>query len=436
MAARGERGVALAAGFARAARSYWVGVFPRVCREVGHWRTRAVAIPDPALRELALANLRGERLNLDGAAAFAAFAPPKRRPAVVRAQVAFQAAYDYVDTLAEQPSRDPVRNAHQLHRALLAALDRAVPRVDYYAHHPHGDDSGYLGTIVEACLATLQTLPSYASVVTPACRAAARIASYQSLNLSELRGGHAALEGWARRSKPPGNDLQWWEIAASAGSSLAIFVLIATAAERVVHSEHAAAIERAYFPWIGSLHTLLDSLVDRQEDAIAGQRCLIDYYLSPEEAAVRMAQLAAESLRRIRELPGGGQHALVLAGMASHYLSMPAAFKPDALLAARSVLGSMGALAGPAMLVMSARRALSRGARGSQLETPAEWGEQGGAQVNGTGVGSEAARGGCEETAMRRAAIEVCEGGAGVTVGRGIETGQGQAAAQSRRIAA
>ncbi len=367
---RRARHAALAAGFASAAKRYWLGVFPCVCREVGHWRARASAIPDPALRQVALENLREERLNLDGAAAFAAFAPAVRRPAVVRAQVAFQAAYDYVDTLAEQHNSDPVRNADLLHRSLLAAIDPALGQVDYYAHHGHRDDAGYLEIIVETCRVALRTLPSFASVAAPARRAAARIVSYQSLNLGESRGGHKALERWASECKPRDSDLQWWEIAASAGSSLGVFVLIATAAERAVCAEDAAAIEGAYFPWIGSLHTLLDSLVDRQEDVAAGQRSLLDYYSSPQEAATRMARLADESLHRATVLPRGRQHALVLAGMASHYLSTREASLPEALLTTRSVLASIGGLAAPAMLVMGARRATTRGVHDRRLELP------------------------------------------------------------------
>lgn len=368
---RRASGAALAAGFAGAAKRYWLGVFPRVCREVGHWRARASAIPDPVLRQAALENLRKERLNLDGAAAFAAFVPAVRRCAVVRAQVAFQAAYDYVDTLAEQHSPDPVRNADRLHRALLAALDPALGRVDYYAHHARCDDGGYLETIVETCRVALRTLPSFASVEAPARRAAARIVSYQSLNLGESRGGHTALERWARGCKPRDSDLQWWEIAASAGSSLGVFVLIAAAAEQVVCAEEAVAIESAYFPWIGSLHTLLDSLVDRGEDTASGQRSLLDYYSSPQEAATCMARLAVESLHRTTVLPRGQQHALVLAGMASHYLSSREASLPDALLATRSVLTAIGGLAAPAMLVMGARRAAGWSAYDRRLDITA-----------------------------------------------------------------
>lgn len=356
-----ERGAALAAGFANAAKRYWLGVFPCVRREAANWRRRADEIPDPVLRQAALANLSAERLNLDGAAAFAAFVPDAHRAAVVRAQVAIQVAYDYVDTLAEQPCPDPVRNGNQLHKVLGAALDPAGPRIDYYAHHPHKDDAGYLQGIVEACRSVLRGLPSYAAVAPCVRRAAVRMASYQSLNLNESQGNHTALQRWARAQTPSGTDLRWWETAASAGSSLGVYVLIAAAANSVVRPDEAVAIEEAYFPWIGSLHLLLDSLVDRREDAAAGQRSLLDYYDSPQETATRLGLLAAESLSRIQALPCGRQHVLVLAGMASHYLSMPAAFEPYALPAARRVLRTMGGLALPTMLVMSARRAASRG---------------------------------------------------------------------------
>jgi tetraprenyl-beta-curcumene synthase len=336
-------------------------VFPRVCREVGQWRCRAGAIPDPVLRQSALENLQAERMNLDGAAAFAAFAPAARRPIVVRAQVAFQAAYDYVDTLAEQDNPNPVRNGDRLHRALLAAVDSTPQRIDYYAHHAHRDDGDYLESLVEACRAALKLLPSFPSVAAPVRRAAARIAAYQSLNQSECRGGHAELERWAHEHKLPDSDLQWWEIAASAGSSLGIFVLIAAAAEQAVRTEDAIAIEAAYFPWIGSLHTLLDSLVDKCEDAAVGQCSLLDYYASSQDAATGLARLAVESLRQATALPNGCRHSLVLAGMASHYLSAREATLPEALPATRSVLGAIGSLAAPAMLVMGVRRVAERG---------------------------------------------------------------------------
>jgi tetraprenyl-beta-curcumene synthase len=359
---RAERGFELAAGFANAARSYWFAVFPRVRREAVQWRARAERIPDPALRRAALANLRAERLNLDGAAAFAAFVPERRRDAVVCAQVALQVAYDYVDTLAEQPCGDPISNGRQLHKVLGAALDPCAPPIDYYAHHPQCDDGGYLRDIVEACRAAVGELPSYATVAASVRAAADRMAFYQSLNLSEHQGDHAALARWASALTPPGADLRWWETAASAGSSLGVYVLIAAAAGPL-RADEAVAIDEAYFPWIGALHLLLDSLIDRQEDAVSGQRSLLDYYASPTDAADRMSAIAEESLRRIEVLPQGCRHVLLLAGMISHYLSTPEASRSEAQLASAAVMGRIGVLAAPTMLVMGARRVLTRGSR-------------------------------------------------------------------------
>jgi tetraprenyl-beta-curcumene synthase len=300
-------------------------------------------------------NLTEERWNLDGAAAFATFVPSAYRGAVVRAQVAFQVAYDYVDTLAELPSADPVGNGRQLHRALLAALELAAPRIDFYAHSLRGEDAGYLEDLVHTCRGALGAMPSYAAVAAPALRAAARMASYQSLNLNESQGSHTALARWAGAQTPRGTDLRWWETAASAGSSLGLFMLMAAAASRVVGTEEAVAIEEVYFPWIGSLHLLLDSLVDRRQDAIAGQRSLLDYYPPRRDRHAHGTACgridAPHPCAAMRPAP-----CPVLTAMAGHHLSAPEASTPDALPVTRSVLKQMGGLAIPTMLVMNARR--------------------------------------------------------------------------------
>ena len=101
--ASGDR-VALGRAFAWAAATYWLSIFPVVRREIAGLRKRAEGIPDPVLREEALQAL-AKRGNIEGAAAFATLVPKARRRAVTRALVAFQAAYNYVDMLAEQPVR-------------------------------------------------------------------------------------------------------------------------------------------------------------------------------------------------------------------------------------------------------------------------------------------------------------------------------------------
>jgi tetraprenyl-beta-curcumene synthase len=352
--------VALAAAFLDAALRYWLTVFPRASREVSHWQRRAGQIPDPTLRRLGVDSLR-ERSNIEGAAAFAAFAPRARRAAVVRALVAFQAAYNYADLLSEQPHANAIANGHRLHEALPAALDPNAPELDYYALHPQRDDGGYLQELVHACRAALSTLPSFPAVARSARTAAERIVTFQSLNVGTEQGDHVALAEWAREHTPTDSELEWWEVAAAAGSSLGVHVLIAAAAEDGLRREEVAALDRAYFPWIGALHSLLDNLVDRQEDVRTDQPSLVSYYASPSQAADRMRMLAVESVGRAQALPRGRRHLLILAAMAGNYLSNPEANTPEVSDVARSVLDAIGDLAMPTLLVFKLRRLASLG---------------------------------------------------------------------------
>lgn len=389
--AAAEGRVALARSFAGAARRYWLSVFPRVCLERRHRRARALQIPDPLLRATAL-DAQRKWGNVEGAAAFAAFVPARHRAAAARAMTCYQAAYNYLDMLGEQPSAEPAANGRRLHSALLVALDPGPDpdpdpgsdaegashpadgsrHPDYYEHHPQRNDGGYLTEIVDACRAALATLPSYPTVA-PAARAAAeRIVAFQSANTGERsvargpnggvgrQGDLQGLERWARAQISPESDLRWWETAAAAGSSLCVYALIALAAEPDLAGSPAslqtvAAVQDAYFPWIGALHSLLDNLVDAAEDRATGQHSLIECYACTEEAAARMGRLAERSLCAARALPDARAHTLLLAAMASFYLSTPEAATPRALPIARAVLGALDGPADLAMLVFRTR---------------------------------------------------------------------------------
>jgi tetraprenyl-beta-curcumene synthase len=349
------RRLALAGTFVRAALRYWLLVFPRTCIELRRWRRRAAQIGDSALRRAAFEAL-GKRANIEGAAAFAAVMPGRRRGQVVRALVAFQAIYNYVDLLAEQSSSEPVLNARHLHAALLVALEPGAPHRDYYACHGQREDGGYLAEMVDACRSALSALPSGATVAAPARGAAARIVAFQSLSLGERDG----LERWVRSQRATGSGLMWWEAAASAGSSLAVCALLAAAAAPSLRAGDVAAIEAAYFPWVGALHSLLDSVVDEAEDAATGQLSLVGCYRSMPEAAVGMRWLALRALQAARALPAGRRHALLVVAMACNYLSAPEVSAPDGLALAQAVRDTLGAIAGPVLLVFRIRLLASR----------------------------------------------------------------------------
>jgi tetraprenyl-beta-curcumene synthase len=344
--------LSLLGALALAALRYWLTVFPRVALELRHWRHSAERIADPELRRLALDSL-AKRSNMEGAAAFAAFVPSRQRAGVVRALVAFQAIYNYVDMLAEQPSDDPAGNARRLHQALIHALDPTGER-------PARDFDGsaliagdFLREMTDACETATWQLPSYGAVATTVRKAAERIVAFQSLSLD--RPGE--LEAWAVGQGSDTAGLAWWEVAAAAGSSLAVLALIAAAAEPLLQTQDVAAIEAAYFPGIGALHSLLDSLVDEAEDAETGQLRLLDCYPSRRHAVEGVEQLTKDALTATRELPGPAhQHELLLTAMACSYLSAPeaSAFGADAVR--QAVRASLGPLARAMLRIFVLRR--------------------------------------------------------------------------------
>lgn len=358
--------------FAGTVLRYLLTILPQAGRELERWRTQAASIPDPQLRASADEALR-KRGNVEGAALFAVLVPGAHRRTAVRALVAYQTAYNYLDALSELPSDDPIANGRQLHQALLVALEPGAQHPAYYEHsfqHKHslrhadaprcadGADGGYLQAIVDACRQALVDLPSYALLAPTARAVAARIVDYQALNLSRGQGGHGALERWASEATPAGSGLAWWETAAACGSSLAVNALIAAAADPHLDPRDIAQTDGAYHPWIGALHSLLDSLVDRREDRDGGRLCLLDHYPSTTSAASRLADLALRCKSACERLPGARAHRVIVTAMASYYLSAPECDTAEAQAIARALTRVLGRPLRVAIAMFRARRLL------------------------------------------------------------------------------
>jgi tetraprenyl-beta-curcumene synthase len=343
--------------FADTVLRYLVAILPQASRELEQWRARVASIPDPQLRASAREALC-KRGNVEGAALFATLIPAASRHAAVRALVAFQTAYNYLDALSELPSAEPVANGRQLHQALLVALEPGAEHHDYYQHSPRSADGGYLQAIVDACRDAFVGLPSYALAAPTARAAAARIVDYQALNVSRGQGGHGALERWATEATSASSGLDWWETAAACGSSLAVHALIAAAATPDLGSRDVAQIDGAYFPWIGSLHSLLDSLVDRREDLDGGRACLLDYYPSTPHTALRLADLGLRSKTACERLPDARAHRVIVTAMASYYLSAPECDTPEARAIADELTAALGRPLSVAIAMFRARRLL------------------------------------------------------------------------------
>lgn len=363
MRTEATHGVGALLAFAGFACRYWLLAFPHARRAVQRCERAAAEIPDRSLRQAAVETLAEERGNLEGAAAFAAFTVSRHRRSVIETLVAFQAIFDYADTLAERAVPDPTANAHALHQALLVALTPRADQLGYYTHSRAGCDGGYMNGLVTRCQEAFAVLPSHLVVQGPLHRAVRRMIAYQTLIHDCGALAASSLAAWGERETPPESGLRWWETAAGGASSLVAFALIAAAAEPRLSVSQAQAIEHAYFPWIGALHVLLDSLIDRPHDLEAGHHSLVEHYPSSQETAVRMELIGTTAVRVTRALPRARQHALFLASMAGFYLAKPAAHLPHSVATTERLIATFGDLARPILLVHRTRQALA-GRRG------------------------------------------------------------------------
>jgi tetraprenyl-beta-curcumene synthase len=351
----------LAIHFTEFAFRYWLLAFPHARRAVAQCVRSATDVPDVRLRQAAIETLAEEQGNLEGAAAFAAFTPRRYRDLVIEALVSFQAAFDHADTLAECDVPDPLANARALHQSLLDAVMPPRERQDYHAYGGSDGDGGYLDSLVRRCRHAFTTLPSHAAVEPALQRAVRRMIDYQTLIHGDGAPALTSLAAWAEGETPSGSGLRWWETAAAGASSLVAFALIAAAARPSLSEHEVKAIEEAYFPWYGSLHVLLDSLVDLPHDAESGHHSLVEHYTSPEETAIRMEAIGAAAVQSAKTLPHPHQHALFLAAMAGFYLAKSSARLPHAAETTRRLIAVLGDVAWPVLLVHRARQRIGSG---------------------------------------------------------------------------
>lgn len=334
--------------------AYWLTIYPRARREMRHWKHRAEQIPDPTLRAAALDKLTREHLNPEAAAFFAVLAPRRRRGPLVRLMVDYQIAYDYLDAINEQPTSAPLRNGLRLHRALTDAVRSRRCGADYYGHHPQTDDGGYLTGLVHACQAVIGQLPSASAIEPVLVTAAERCAQAQSRNHAMLVEGDRPLVSWAS-TQGDHSDYLWWELAAGGISCLSLHALFAAAASTTTLHE-AQRIDTAYSPPICAISALLDSLVDYPHDAGSTNHSFVEHYDTCGQAAERFAAITAEARALLGTLSNHCRHMVILAGIASFYLSAPEARTEFARPVATRTLDCLGPTSAPILAVMRLRR--------------------------------------------------------------------------------
>jgi tetraprenyl-beta-curcumene synthase len=298
---------------------YYARLLPHIRRCIKRWDARASAIPTPELRRDAVQTLTEKRTYVEAAAAFATLAPSATRAATIELIVAWQIISDYVDALGEQPNANPFANNMQLHTALVAAVNPDEPPADYYAHHAHRDDGGYLDALIAACRHCLRTLPLGAAVQPLATAAAQRCREAQShVHAIERAGATDDLRRWTA-AQAGAAGYSWWEVAAAGISGIAIPPLLGAAADPETTPAALARVHDAYWPHICALSVLLDGTAD--QDVETDGFSFIDCYPTDAALTEALARTAGNANRAVSTLPRASVHQMIVASTAAYYMT-------------------------------------------------------------------------------------------------------------------
>jgi tetraprenyl-beta-curcumene synthase len=336
--------------------TYWLTIAPTARSEIRRWKRHARSIPDPMLRRHALGKLSNESLNPEAAAFFAVLAPKTNRPKLVRLIVAYQAMYDYLDAVNEEPALSSLCHGLQLHGALLDTVQFRGVANAHYTPDSHRSGDGYLNALINTCRELLDTLPSRAALTPALIAAAERCGEAQARNHAVSVEGYDQLIDWSEKQSPCDSGYQWWELAAAGISCLAIHALFAATATPRTTLHEAQSIDTAYFPPICAISALLDSLIDLPYDADTTNHSFASHYTTSSHAAERYAAIIAHADEQLNGLRHARRHRIILAGITGYYLSAPEARNKFAHTVRTRAISAANPVIWPILAVMRFRR--------------------------------------------------------------------------------
>jgi tetraprenyl-beta-curcumene synthase len=341
---------------------YWPTVAPTVREQLQRWEREAQAIPDPHLRDVALDKLRGESFNAEGTTTLATLARVDKRASVAQAIVALQVMYDYLDGLVEQPNFASERSRDDLLKAFDDALAPTVTAGGSYHGLAYRGDGGYLDDLITTVREAFGALAGNTAVAPQARSAARRCAKAQSIVHTSAGADAPEVKAWAQR-EAEGTALGWREFLAGAvTSALSVYALLVAGTRRQTTPSQASAIDAAYLS-IGALTTMLDSLVDYDEDLQTDRQWYLPSYHDRALLAERLAAVARLAIAQASTLPDAAHHVMTVVGVAAYYLSTPEARREPALSVTNALHQELKPLITPTLAVMRVWRAAKQARR-------------------------------------------------------------------------
>jgi len=316
-------------------------VFPEVDKQLKNWTSLGRSLDDEILGEQALSSIKSKRFHAQGGSIYALY-PNVELKGAVKFIVSLQTISDYLDNLCDRVGVQSEASFRQLHISMLDAVDPNRKMSDYYKYYPYKSDSGYLNRLVEECRSQVAKLPSYylvQNIIKKYVHLYSDLQTYKHL-AEDIREDH--LKTWADYYAKQYPDISCWEFSAAAGSTLGMFVLFAAASDPNLTISEVKAIDSAYFPWICSLHILLDYYIDAQEDLQMGDLNFTNYYRNLKHCEERLSYFLKKSTEHCMTLRYPEFHLTVVRGLLAMYLSDPKASWGLNKLASRNLLNQGG----------------------------------------------------------------------------------------------
>lgn len=295
-------------------------VWPKVDIKLNEFENRAHIVKDKVLSNQALSSIKNKRFHALGGSVYAIY-PNVDINSTISFITALQTISDYLDNLCDRAGIKDEAAFRQLHLAMLDAVDPLTTLTDYYLYYPYKDDNGYLKALVMECRNELIKLPSYNLVKKKLRYLAELYSSLQTYKHLDDTIRDEKLTNWAVSFKNDYPNINHWEFAASSGSTLCIFALFAAAHNPELTEKEVNDIYSAYFPYITSMHILLDYYIDSEEDKLSDDLNFVCYYKSMEECKQRLKYFVEMSMESCLRLTYPNFHLTVIRGLLAMYLS-------------------------------------------------------------------------------------------------------------------
>lgn len=292
--------------------------FPLVKRTLNQWRQLTNEMPYE-LRLQAQLSIESKAFHCIGGSIYMLY-PKVTQSVILTAIIALQTISDYLDNLCDRMNINDELVFRQLHYSFTDALDPSKPMSDYYKYYPY-QESTYLPALVTTCRTQIKKMPYYSQYKPYILQLAENYCQLQVLK-HLMPDGEKHLRKWVNNAFADNVHLEWNEWAAATGSTLGIFAFFAASFYNY-SSETTGDIFHTYFPWIQSLHILLDYYIDRLEDYEHHDLNFTFYYRDLEHAAERLHYIYCKSKNRVQLLPHSVFHELILQGLIAMYGSDP-----------------------------------------------------------------------------------------------------------------